>query len=216
MYTVWATLAMVLPVLAGCATIGKTGMDSDAQQPPANMESSVARLTDGRQGFVITEVPQVDEAATRDFQQATAMMGNGQYGQAIELLQKVIEQSPGVTAPYINIAVAYRELDKLEQAEAHLKSALALVPGHPVASNEYGLLYRKTGRFEEARAIYENALALFPEYYLLHRNLGILCDLYLNDMECALEHYEVYSQIKPEDEQVQFWIVDLRNRLESQ
>ena len=150
-----------------------------------------------------------------DFQQAVAMLDDGHYEQAVDLLEKVVEQSPGVTAPYINLAIAYRNLDNLDKAEAHLKTALDLVPGHPAACNEYGMLYRKTGRFDKARAIYEKALASFPEYYPAHRNLGILCDLYLGDLECALEHYEIYGRARPEDEKVQLWIADLRNRLKS-
>jgi Tfp pilus assembly protein PilF len=176
-------------------------------------EPSVARLEDGREGFIITEVPKMDKASRRDFDRAVAMLKERDYGQAVDLLEKVIEQSPGVTAPYIDIAIAYQRIGKPEQAEEHLKSALKLFPVHPVACNEYGLLYRKTGRFAEAREIYEKAIARFPDYYPVHRNLGILCDLYLDDPVCALEHYEIYSKARPEDKQVKLWIADLRDRL---
>ena len=211
--TGFAVLAMVLSVLAGCATEGKVKPAPIVQEPSLATGPSVARLEDGREGFIITEVPQLDEAFRRDFEHAVDMMKNQEYAQAIDLLEKVIEQSPNVTAPYIDIAIAYQHIDKPEQAEENLKAALRLVPDHPVASNEYGLLCRKTGRFADARAIYEKAIARFPDYYPVHRNLGILCDLYLNDPECALEHYEIYSEVRPEDKQVKMWIADLRARL---
>lgn len=213
--TAWVILAMVLSVLSGCATDGTVERPPVVQEPPVTLGSTVVQLADGRKGFVITEVPQLDDAARRDFQSAVAMLNDGHYEQAVDLLEKVVEQSPGVTAPYINLAIAYRHLDNLEQAETHLKTALGLVPGHPAACNEYGMLYRKTGHFEEARAMYEKALDRFPEYYPVHRNLGILCDLYLDDLECALEHYEIYGRARPEEKKVQLWIVDLRNRLRS-
>jgi Tfp pilus assembly protein PilF len=207
-YVGFVVLLMVLSVLAGCATDGKV------KPVPVVQESSVERLGDGREGFIIKEVPQINVASRRDFERAVAIMNDQEYGQAIDLLEKVIEQSPGVTAPYINMAIACQHIGKLDQAEAHLNTALRLVPEHPVACNEYGLLYRKTGRFAEARAIYEKALSSFPDYYPVHRNLGILCDLYLNDLVCALEHYEIYSEARPEDKQVKSWIADLRARID--
>ena len=82
-----------------------------------------------------------------------------------------------------------------------------------MASNEYGLLLRKAGRFAEARTVYEQALATFPDYHPIRRNLGILCDLYLNDLGCAREQYEIYSAAVPGDEQVKMWIADLGARM---
>ena len=209
----FAVLAMALSVLAGCATDGKVKATPVADEPTVVTGPSVARLEDGRDGFIITEVPTMDNASRRDFDRAVVMLKGQDYGQAIDLLEKVIEQSPGVSAPYIDIAIAYLRVGKPSLAEEHFKAALMLFPEHPVASNEYGFLCRKTGRFAEARAIYEKAIASFPEYYPLHRNLGILCDLYLNDPACAFAHYEIYSNARPEDSQVKLWIADLRNRL---
>ena len=227
-----AVVATALSVFAGSATAGQieaTVAKVDAavarvEAPalkvwaPAALElppvkgPSVARLRDGRDGFIITEVPAMEEAWRTDFDRAVALLADREYGRAIDVLEKVIALSPGVTAPYIDIAIAYQRVGKPERAEEHLRTALTLFPGHPAACNEFGLLYRKTGRFAEARAIYEKAVDGFPEYYPAHKNLGIVCDLYLNDPACALEHYEIYSKARPEDGQVKLWIADVRAR----
>ena len=206
-------LLTALAIIGGCATGGKHRSKSAPMESAAGQGPTVAPLPEGRQGFVIREVPQLGEAARRDFDRAVDLLKEQNYEGAAELLETVVEASPGVTAPYINVAIAYRHLEQPEKAEGHLKKALELVPDHPVACNEFGLLYRKSGRFDQARAMYEQALARFPDYLPAHRNLGILCDLYLNDLECALEHYEIYSRARPGDEQVQLWIADLRMRL---
>ena len=155
----------------------------------------------------------MDASAHRDFERAVARFNEEDYETAIELLDRVIVLAPGVCAPYIDLAMAYRKIDRPELAEDNLKSALELVPGHPVASQEYGLLLRGAGRFEEAREIYSQSLKEFPEYLPVRRNLGILCDLYLNDPECALEQYELFDKSKPEDDQVGLWLSELRLRL---
>ncbi len=228
----FAVLAMALSALAGCATGGKIEVPAAkieappakaeiaatkieapvAPEPPAPRGPSAAKLEDGREGFVITEVPAMDEASQAEFHRAVAMLNAQDNGRAIDLLEKVIGRSPGVTAPYIDVAIAYQRVGKPELAEAHLRTALTLFPGHPVACNEYGLLYRRTGRFAEARAMYEKAIERFPEYYPAHKNLGILCDLYLDDPACALAHYEIYGKARPDDAQVTLWIADVRAR----
>ena len=205
-YAGCGVLMIVLSAFTGCATFEKV-------KPSDTHGLSVERFTDGREGFSITETHKMDAASRRDFKRAIAMMNDEDYDQAVDLLEKVIEKSPGVAAPHINMAIACQHIGKPEQAEEHLKAALDLVPKHPVAGNEYGLLCRKAGRFDEAKTIYEKVLAHFPDYYPVHRNLGILCDLYLNDLACALEHYEIYSRAMPEDKQVKLWIADLRTRL---
>jgi Tfp pilus assembly protein PilF len=207
----WLALMFVLAVFSGCAT--STMVKPQPVATVTNRGPSVARLEDGRQGFVIRENPSMDAESRDEFESAVAMMNDGKNDKAIELLTKVIERSPGVTAPYINIAVAYMRTGKLDPAEQNLKTALGLVPHHPVASNEYGLLLRRAGRFKEARDVYEKAIASFPDYLPVHRNLGILCDLYLNDPECALKQFKICSEETPSDARVKIWIAELRLRL---
>lgn len=205
----FAALALALGILAGCAA----GSKVQTQETSVKEASSVTRLGDGREGFIIQENTVIDSEAAKDFERAVVMMREGDYGAASSLLEKVVERAPGVTAPYINLAIACMHNGKPERAEQHLQTVLRLIPAHPVASNEYGLLLRKGGRFKEAREIYENALASFPDYLPVHRNLGILCDLYLNDPECALNQFEIYSEWMPADAQVKIWVAELRTRL---
>jgi tetratricopeptide (TPR) repeat protein len=214
-------LATGISLLAGCATTGKAKVvppepapvAAAKPSPSAPKGPSVEHFTDGREGFEITESSGMDAKSRAEFNQASAMIKEGNYEMAIELLEKVIAQWPQMTAPHINIAIAYIRINKTEQAEQHLKKALEMFPGHPVASNEYGLLLRKAGRFAESRKIYETSLAAFPEYLPIHKNLAILCDLYLKDPACALEHYEIYSKAMPKDKHVKIWIADLQARL---
>ena len=209
----WLTATVAALLLIGCGTAAPVKPTPEASKPAETETSGVKRLENGRQGFVIMEVGQMNDAVRRDFDIAVRQLNEKNYEDAIALLKQIIEQSPGVSAPHIDLGIAYQRTDKPDMAEAQFKTALSLVPGHPVGCNQYGLLCRKSGRFEQARDLYEQALTTFPEYYPVHRNLGILCDLYLNDLPCALEHYEVYSRCAPEDEQVKLWIADLRARL---
>ena len=91
--------------------------------------------------------------------------------------------------------------------------ALESNPDHPIAHNELGIVYRKSGRFAEARKSYEAALAFYPGYHFARRNLAVLCDLYLGDLNCALENYEAYMTTVPSDEEATMWITDIRQRI---
>ena len=155
----------------------------------------------------------VDSSVRAEFDAAMKLLDAGDYVKGIELLNLLTQRVKNNTAPYINLAIAYQKTGDLPAAEENLKKALAINPDHPVANNEYGLVYRRTGRFAQAKAIYEKTLERSPSFLPTRKNLAILCDLYMKDMECALKNYQVYSQAFPNDKAVGIWIADLQKRL---
>ena len=75
-----------------------------------------------------------------------------------------------------------------------------------------GLLYRKTGRFTDAKKTYENVIKVFPQFLPARKNLGILCDLFMNNLECAIEQYKAYLSINSNDKKMKIWLADLERR----
>lgn len=147
------------------------------------------------------------------FDEAMVLMKSGDYQKGADVLEGVVTKSQTNPVPLINLAIANAKLGNLEKAENHLKSALAVEADNPVASNELGIIYRKLGRFSEARAVFEGALQKYPNFALVHKNLGILCDIYMRDYECALKGYVAYSGAFPGDKTAKIWIADVEGRL---
>jgi len=155
----------------------------------------------------------IDTDVEDDFKRAAVLMQEDKNAQAISVLKTVVEREQRLPAPYVNMAIAYNRLGDTRAAEENLINALKLEIGHPVANNELGLLYRKSGKFKAARTAYENAIKEHPEYLPAIRNLGVLCDLYMHDYACALQQFEDYLELNPDDKTVAIWVVDVKRRL---
>jgi tetratricopeptide (TPR) repeat protein len=189
--------ALSASLVAACATT------SEPVRPPVNVEIQE------EVGFTITE-----EARIGGYETALSYLQQGRHDEGIELLERVAEAAPELSAPRIDLGIAQHRAGDLEAAERNLLLALESNPEQPVAHNELGIIYRKTGRFLEARKSYEDALAVYPGFHFARRNLAILCDLYLADLDCALQNYEAYMKTVPSDEEASMWIADIRYRLD--
>jgi Flp pilus assembly protein TadD len=200
-------LIVCAAALSGCATTATT----------ATTELPRARVTidvDKGAGFTITEEARVSGSVRADYRAALNDLEQGRHEEGVALLEKVAAETPQLSAPRIDLGIAYRRAGDFEAAERNLLLAIETNPEHPAAHNELGIVYRATGRFSEARASYESALAIYPDYHYARRNLAVLCDLYLSDPACALENYEDYAALVPGENETSIWISDIRARHE--
>ena len=91
---------------------------------------------------------------------------------------------------------------------------MKLSPNSPEANNIRGVLWRDAGEFTKARDSYAKAIGATEAYLDAQLNLGILCDLYLQDLACAKKHYENYqSGSSSEDRTVKGWLIELERRM---
>ncbi len=197
-----AVVLFAVALIAGCATT------QAPHNPPPQIEIQDAV------GFTITEEARVSGDVRVDYDQALKFLERGELEAGIEVLEAVVEAAPHLSAPRVDLGLAYHLAGQLEAAEKSLDLALEANLNHPNAHNELGIIYRKSGRFAEARRSYEAALAIYPGYHFARRNLAVLCDLYLADLSCALENYEAYMTTVAGDSEVSMWMEDIRYRME--
>ena len=174
---------------------------------------------------VVAATPAVEESATEPrpvdpnqqlYEQALAWLKSGKTERALKLLVQISNDAPDQPYVFTNLGLAYFKLQQLEFAEQAFKQAIARNNKDAVANNHLGILQRQKGQFKEARTHYQRALAIDSDYASAHLNLGILFDIYLQDLKQALRHYQKYQAlVSEEDTQVAGWIVDIQRRLKS-
>lgn len=156
----------------------------------------------------------VDPEVQAHFQAAMSAAAEGQTGRAETMLSGISDSHPELIAPQLNLAILYAQDGRQAESEALLLSLLEMNPSQPEAWNQLGLVRRRDGRFQDADDAYLAALRLDPDYAPVHRNRGVLLDLYLDRPGEAIEHYRKFVALSGGDAEVERWIEELELRLE--
>jgi tetratricopeptide (TPR) repeat protein len=152
-----------------------------------------------------------------EFRRALELMEAGKYSEAVPLLEGVLAKNDQLSGAQINLAIASMntaaDKEYYDKAEKALLRAVQINSRSAVAYNQLGLLYRRTGRFEESKKAYRQAISLDSDYAMPYVNMGILCDIYLQDFGCAIEYFEKYKLLAPaQAEKTAGWLTELKRR----
>jgi tetratricopeptide (TPR) repeat protein len=192
-------VASVILLASGCASTG-------SNQSTANTADGSGDLVEGQQPVVPAQTQTL-------YEQAIAVMATGDFVDAELRLKEFLLQYPNYPGAYVNLAIIHASNGDDLAAEAAVNAALALDPDHHAALNQQGMLHRRNGKFIEAEAAYLKAVTSKPDYALAHYNLGVLNELYLQRLDAALQHFELYFELVGDDKQVERWIADLTRRV---
>lgn len=185
------------------------------QEKTEDRKPSEATADTSKSPVVNTDISkqQAAMAVAGDYAKALGLMSADKDDEALALMQKIATKAPQFSGPLVNQGVIQLKQKKYAEAQKSLEDALKINARNPYAFNLLGIALREQGKFADAKAAYESALAIDPNYARAHFNLGVLADLYMQDLPLALSHYERYQtlQSKP-DPAVSNWIVDLQKR----
>lgn len=204
----------LLSVLILLCLVGCTGLPESMLPAAAGGSPAAASTSDPQpENPYLVHRPPVDEAAARRFAAANAAMAAADPATARAELEWLVEYRPGLSGPYLNLALLHQAEANDPEAELYFQAAIEVNASNLAAYNQYGIFLRQQGRFEEAEAVYLAALTVWDGHAASHRNLGVLYDLYRGDSDKALFHYRRYQALTDgEDRAVAGWIVDLERR----
>ncbi|MEH6649858.1 MAG: tetratricopeptide repeat protein [Motiliproteus sp.] len=146
----------------------------------------------------------------KPFREMSEQIAQQQFAEAEALLAKSAQQGhyPDQLLEYIGDAAQRGDFDGVNELLQWLPE---LDAGKSIAYTQLGIQLRQAGYLSRARMAYQRALEVKPDYPLAHLNLGILCELYLQVTECAMNHYGAFQRLSVvADPQVNRWLEGLQ------
>lgn len=210
-------------LLIGCSstpTSPSSSRTGENSRPLHLKQTGTVTLQESQSGYIpivplAPELKRDAEKAQENFDQAINLMQAGRYLEAQSLLEILTEKHPKLSGPWLNLGLIKIQEKDWEAAKEYLITATQANPQNTYAFASLGLTLRELGRFEDAKIAYLKALSIDQKYAKAQLNLGILADLYLNDLPLALKHYKIYQALQQTpDKAVKGWIKDLQRRID--
>jgi tetratricopeptide (TPR) repeat protein len=136
---------------------------------------------------------------------AAEALAQGRWNDAYWWARAAITQDPAFTSAANTLAVVYRRMGQLAQAEAALEHVMAREPRNTTALSNLALVYADQGRAAEATAATNRLLALQPRppFHFLERGIAAMKR---GDFAAAREAFALEAQRDADYHELQFWL----------
>lgn len=146
------------------------------------------------------------------FQEAVAIAQAGNTTGAEAEFAAIAGTQPELAGPPFNLGIAQEKEGRYADAEKALSDAVRRNPS-AAANDMLAIVQRNLGKFAEAAASYARAIELEPDSARVHRNAGVLEDLYLDHPAEALGHFEKALAAGGDEKLLGAWIAELHQRI---
>lgn len=207
-------IAMPLRVLGAIALVllmtACQGVDDKPLQPEVVKPEPVAAESAPTQA-----PPKPVDPAESMYKLAMWSAKAGKLEDAIDQFSQVVDINPAYKNAYTNLGLLLLQNGDFHAARDALQSAIEQDKSDAIAYNHLAIVQRNAGDFQQALENYRKAIEANPDYANAHLNLGILLDIYIQDLPGALQHYETFLQLTGgNNEQIDKWVIDIKRRIE--
>ncbi|MBC7364082.1 MAG: tetratricopeptide repeat protein [Candidatus Aminicenantes bacterium] len=127
----------------------------------------------------------------------------GNYEKGIEAVKRLIELNPKNEVAYLNMAILYFKMNKLQEAARTLNECLAIKNDYNYAWYSLGQVYSKLNKHQESVEAFKKYNALAPDDPNGWLNIGLEY-MFLKDFEKALPYLEKSVQLNPNNAVAQY------------
>ena len=151
------------------------------------------------------------DSERRDYKKALSLLNSDNLSAAKEILLQLNSDRPELAGPYANLAVIALKNNQPNEALTLVKTALTKNPKLPQALNLLAYLEQISGEILLAEKHYKEAIQYKDDYAIAHYNIALLYDVYLQDVDKAIPHYEKYMElIDNNDKNTADWLEQIK------
>jgi len=156
------------------------------------------------------------DSERNEYRKAILLLNKNQLDTAKDIFLKLKSTRPELAGPYANLAIIALKQNQPDKALELVKTSLIRNDKLPQALNLLAYIEQENGEIKSAEKHYLEAIKYNQNYALAHFNIALLYDIYLQNVDKAIPHYERYMKlINNKDKTTADWVEQLKRTREN-